>query len=113
MSSSGDPRPVVLITGASGNLGRTLAGALAADYRIVGLDLRSADADFPIYAADFANPAAVELALRRVRDEVGDRIASVVHLVAYFDQTGEDNPLYQKVNVEGTRNLLRALQAFE
>jgi nucleoside-diphosphate-sugar epimerase len=111
--TSSDTRPIVLITGAGGNLGRALAGALAADYRIVGLDLRPEDGEYPIFAADFTNPAAVELALRRMRDQFGARIASVVHLVAYFDQTGEDNPLYQKVNVEGTRNLLRALQAFE
>lgn len=111
--TSGEARPVVLITGAAGNLGRTLAGALAADYRIAGLDIAAADADYPIFAADFSNPAAVELALSRVREQVGARIASVVHLVAYFDQTGEDNPLYQTVNVEGTRNLLRALQPFE
>ena len=106
-------RPVVLITGAAGNLGRTLAGALAVSYRIVGLDRSSADADYPIFAADFADPAAVELALIRVREQVGGKIASVEDLVAYFDQTGEDNPLYQSVNVDGTRNLLRALQAFE
>jgi nucleoside-diphosphate-sugar epimerase len=110
---SGDARPVVLITGAAGNLGRALAAALAVDYRIVGLDLRSADADYPIFTADFSNPAAVELALSRVRALVGARIASVVHLVAYFDDTGEDNALYQSVNVDGTRNLLRALQSFE
>jgi nucleoside-diphosphate-sugar epimerase len=112
-ATSGDTRPVVLITGAAGNLGRTLAAALAADYRIAGLDIRSAAADYPIFAADFANAAAVELAMSRVRERVGGRIASVVHLVAYFDQTGEDNPLYRAVNVEGTRNLLRALRAFE
>ena len=77
------------------------------------MDLRPEDGEYPIFAADFTNPAAVELALSRMRDQFGARIASVVHLVAYFDQTGEDNPLYQKVNVDGTRNLLRALQAFE
>jgi nucleoside-diphosphate-sugar epimerase len=110
---SADDRPVVLITGAAGNLGRTLAAALAADYQIVGLDLSSADADYPIFAADFSDPAAVELALTRLRKEFGTKISSTVHLVAYFGQTGEDSPLYQSVNVDGTRNLLRALQSFE
>jgi nucleoside-diphosphate-sugar epimerase len=110
---SHDERPVVLITGAAGNLGRALAAALGAHYRIAGLDLASADAEFPIFAADFANPAAVELALTRLRERLGGRIASVLHLVAYFDQSGEDNPLYQSVNVDGTRNLLEALQSFE
>jgi nucleoside-diphosphate-sugar epimerase len=40
-------------------------------------------------------------------------VASVIHLAAYFDFTGEDNPLYERVNVQGTRALLRALQDLE
>jgi nucleoside-diphosphate-sugar epimerase len=110
---SSTDRPIVLITGAGGNLGRTLAVALSGDYRIVGLDRTAEGGDCPIFAADFTNAAAVELAMTRVRERFGTRIASVIHLVAYFDQTGEDNPLYHSVNVEGTRNLLRALQPFE
>jgi nucleoside-diphosphate-sugar epimerase len=110
---SSDNRPIVLITGAAGNLGTTLAAALSPDYRIVGLDRTADDGDPPIFAADFSNAAALELAMTRVRERFGTRIASVVHLVAYFDQTGKDNPLYHSVNVEGTRNLLRALQPFE
>ena len=108
-----DLRPIVLITGATGNLGRSLGEALGRDYRIVGLDLKAEGADFPVFEADFTSDAAVELALRKFRDAFGSRIASVIHLVAYFDFTGEDNPLYQSVNVEGTRRLLRALQDFE
>lgn len=57
--------------------------------------------------ADFTSDAAVELALRKFRDAFGSRIASVIHLVAYFDFTGEDHPLYQSVNVEGTWRLLQ------
>jgi nucleoside-diphosphate-sugar epimerase len=106
-------RPIVLITGAGGNLGKTLAAALSGDYRIVGLNRTEAGGDYPIFAADFSNAAAVELAMTRVRERFGERIASVVHLVAYFDQSGKDNPLYHSVNVEGTRNLLRALQPFQ
>jgi nucleoside-diphosphate-sugar epimerase len=108
-----DPRPIVLITGATGNLGRTLREAFDRDYRIVGLDRSAEGADFPIFEADFTSDAAVELALHKFRDRYGPRIASVIHLVAYFDFTGEQNPLYQSVNVEGTRRLLRALQAFD
>ena len=108
-----DRRPIVLITGATGNLGRSLGEALGRDYRIVGLDRNAEGADFPVFEADFTSDAAVELALRKFRDAFGSRIASVIHLVAYFDFTGEDNPLYQSVNVEGTRRLLRALQDFE
>ncbi|MGH8589606.1 MAG: NAD-dependent epimerase/dehydratase family protein, partial [Gammaproteobacteria bacterium] len=108
-----DPRPIVLITGATGNLGRSLGEALGRDYRVVGLDLKAKGADFPVFEADFTSDAAVELGLRKFRDAFGSRIASIIHLVAYFDFTGEDNPLYKSVNVEGTRRLLRALQDFE
>ena len=55
----------------------------------------------------------MELALHKFRDAFGSRIASVIHLVAYFDFTGEENPLYQSVTVDGTRRLLRALRPFE
>ena len=108
-----DQRPIVLITGATGNLGRSLAQTLGRDYRIAGLDLKAEGVDFPVFEADFTSDAAVELALRKFRDAFGPRIASVIHLVAYFDFTGKDSPLYLSVNVEGTWRLLRALQSFE
>jgi hypothetical protein len=112
--TSVDRRPIVLITGATGNLGRSLADALGGDYRIVGLDRTTKnDAGFPVFEADFASDASVALALHKIRNAFGSQIASVIHLVAYFDFTGEANPLYQSVNVEGTRRILRALQAFD
>jgi nucleoside-diphosphate-sugar epimerase len=40
----------------------------------------------------------------------GGRIASVVHLAAYYDTTGEDSPKYDAVTVQGTRRLLSALK---
>ncbi len=108
-----DPRPLVLITGAGGNLGQTLARSLGDSYRVVGLDLKAKEAPFQILQADFASAASIELALQRIRDAYGARLASVVHLVAYFNFTNADDPRYRSVNVEGTRHLLRALQAFE
>ena len=111
--SASDPRPIVLITGATGNLGRSLREALGRDYRIVGLDRKAQSTDFRVFEADFSSDASVDLAMHRFRDAFGARIASVIHLVAYFDFTGEDHPAYQSVNVEGTQRLLRALQDFD
>ena len=111
--TAADTRPIVLITGATGNLGRSLGKALGSDYRIVGLDLKAQGTEFPVFEADFTSDPSVELALRKFRDAFGSRIASVIHLVAFFDFTGEDKPLYETVNVEGTRRLLSALQDFE
>lgn len=111
-------KPVVLITGASGNLGRSVAKALMGEYCIVGLDLEAKEATpdsdgFPVLAVDLSTNDSVVSALQTFRDVHGSCIASVIHLAVYFDFTGEDNPLYQSVNVEGTRHLLRALQGFE
>jgi nucleoside-diphosphate-sugar epimerase len=108
-----DPKPIVLITGATGNLGGSVARAFAKDYRVVGMDRDSGRTDLPLLRVDLASDDSVELAFRKFRDAYGKRIASVIHLIAYFDFTGEESPLYRAVNVEGTRRLLRALQAFD
>lgn len=107
------PKPVVVITGSGGNLGRSLAAELAQDYQIVGLDRSGGGSDFPTFQADFSSEGSIQQALQNLRSLVGNRIASVIHLVAYFDFSGEENPLYEAVNVEGTRHLLQALQGFE
>lgn len=108
----GTPKPIVLITGAAGNIGRSLAAALSENYSIVGLDQPGKKAEFPLIGADFTDDASIARAVAQFRQAHGDHIASVIHLVAFFDFTGEENPLYQSVNVEGTRRLLRALRAW-
>jgi nucleoside-diphosphate-sugar epimerase len=106
-------KPVVLMTGASGFLGRALSAALAADYLVVGLDRKAADPERAAVSCDLTSDESVEEAMRQVKSRYGPRIASVVHLAGYFDFSGEPNPLYQQVNVEGTRRLLHHLQALE
>src|SRR3546814_14334780 len=56
---------------------------------------------------------AVRVALDEVRARYGNRIASVIHLAAYYDISGDPNPLYDKVTVQGTRRLIDGLQSFE
>src|SRR3989337_3328084 len=97
MSQGG--KPIVLITGAAGNIGRSLAAALKDAYRVVGLDRPDSKADFPLIEVDLASDESVRSALGRVRKDHGSHIASVVHLAAFFDFSGEANPLYQTVNV--------------
>ncbi|MFN3817849.1 NAD-dependent epimerase/dehydratase family protein [Blastomonas sp.] len=106
-------KPIVLITGAAGNIGRSLAKALGRDYRVVGLDMAEGDTDFPVVEVDLTDAGSVDAALEQIASDHGRRIASVVHLAAYFDFSGEDKPQYQAVNVDGSRNLMRGLQRFE
>ncbi|EAR53030.1 hypothetical protein OG2516_11221 [Oceanicola granulosus HTCC2516] len=107
-------KPLVFITGAGGAVGTALVEALEPDYRVVGFD-RSADDTDPceMVEGDLTDDASMELAFRKLKERHGSKIASVIHLAAYFDFTGEKSPLYDEVNVEGTRRLLRHLQEFD
>jgi nucleoside-diphosphate-sugar epimerase len=106
-------RPIVLITGAAGNIGRSLARALRQHYTVVGLDVVGGDTDYPVIEVDLADGESVAKALDHIGSEYGRRIASVVHLAAFFDFSGEDKPQYKTVNVDGSRNLIRGLQPFD
>lgn len=106
-------KPLVLITGATGNIGSSLAAALQDRYFVVGLDRTGGDTAYPVIEADLADEKSVADAMERIGSKYGRLIASVVHLAAYFDFTGEDKPQYKAVNVDGSRNLIRALQTFE
>ncbi|HVL57277.1 MAG TPA: NAD-dependent epimerase/dehydratase family protein, partial [Burkholderiaceae bacterium] len=99
---------VVLITGSSGFIGRALVDRLSSSYRVVCLDRHPAAGSIEL---DVASDDSVRAALDRVRVEHGPRIASVVHLAAYFDLTGEPNPKYEEVTVRGTERLLLELRA--
>lgn len=107
---------VVLITGASGFIAAALIARLGERYMVVGLD-RAGPPDPPppavAVAIDLGSDEAVRSALEEVRARYGNRIASVIHLAAYYDVTGEPNPLYDKITVQGTRRLIEGLQSFD
>lgn len=105
-------KPIILITGAAGNIGNSLARALQERYFVVGLDTVDGDTDYPIIKVDLTDEQSVVEAMTRFGDDHGRDIASVVHLAAYFDFSGEEKPQYKAVNVEGSRHLIRALRGF-
>ena len=107
---------VLLITGASGFIANALIAKLGDRYEVVGLD-RAGPPDPPPPAKsvdiDLGSDEGVAAALGAVRERFGARVTSVVHLAAYYDVSGEPNPLYEKVTVQGTRRLLEGLRGFE
>jgi nucleoside-diphosphate-sugar epimerase len=108
-----EQRGVVLITGASGLLGMKLVQRLRPDHDVVGLDLERNPAwpdDLAFIEADVTDEAGLRSSLEQVRATCGDHLASVVHLIAYYDFTGADSPKYDEVTVEGTRSLVRLLR---
>jgi|TARA_R100001224_G_scaffold56892_1_gene33482 nucleoside-diphosphate-sugar epimerase len=109
-------KPVVIVTGSSGYIGSAIVKKLAARYRVIGFDRDAAPhppAEAECVCVDVTDQASIDAAFERVRTAYGKRIASFVHLAAYFDLTGEPNPKYDAVTVKGTGRLLDALQDFE
>jgi nucleoside-diphosphate-sugar epimerase len=107
-------RPVVLITGASGLIGLRLVRHLAPEYTVVGLDLEMPSGDLPDEATflecDLTSDESTREAIEQARERFGSDLASVVHLAAYYDFSGEPSPLYDELTVQGTRRLLVALR---
>lgn len=106
-------KPVVIITGASGNIGSTLCEALKKNYYVIGLDVKPCEKANASFDCNLTTDDSVTSAFNKIRAQYGQKFATVIHLAAYFDFTGEPSPLYQSVTIEGTRRLLKTLQDFE
>jgi len=110
---------MILITGISGRIGYTLAKRLVEQqqsFKVIGFDLKKPSHPPPSVECldvDLIDEESTRRGLQAIRDLHGDRIASVIHLAAYYNFSGAPSPLYDKVTVGGTRRLLRLLQHFK
>ncbi len=102
-------KPVVLITGANGEVGHGLIHALADSgrYDIVALDLRELDSAIAPRCVDtVVGDILDENLLGRLATEY--EISTIFHLAALLSTRAEYNPEQaHRVNVEGTLSLLR------
>ncbi len=109
-------KDTILITGSSGRIGYPLAKRLAESFNVVGFDRRAPSHPPPsaecLYV-DLTLEESVRRGLQVIRELHGNRIASVIHLAAYYDFSGAPSPLYAEITVRGTQRLLRMLQDFE
>jgi nucleoside-diphosphate-sugar epimerase len=106
-------KPLVLITGAAGLLGTAITNDLARDHRVVGLDRDAAEGEWngaDLVEVDLTDEADLDRALEAVRADHGSRVASAIHLAAYYDFSGAESPLYDALTVQGTRRLLARLR---
>jgi nucleoside-diphosphate-sugar epimerase len=115
-SSLTEPKGTILITGTSGRIGYPLAQHLAESFNVVGFD-RCAPSHPPPSAeclyVDLTINESVHRGLQSIRELHGNRLASVIHLAAYYDFSGAPSPLYDRITVDGTERLLHFLQEFE
>ncbi|MCR4338014.1 MAG: NAD(P)-dependent oxidoreductase [Candidatus Omnitrophica bacterium] len=109
--------PVMMITGSRGFIGTAIIEKFAPYFRIFAFDNKSSkeflgDNVFS-KEMDLTQDVSVNDAMDFIqRTDPQVNIASVIHLAAYYDFSGEPSDLYDKVTVQGTRRLLSALKKF-
>ncbi|MFO0735292.1 MAG: NAD-dependent epimerase/dehydratase family protein [Labilithrix sp.] len=106
------PKPVVLVTGANGEIGRSLLQRLHQDgrYRVVTVDLTPLPERYRGFCLE---TYAGNIMDRYLLDQIAahHEIEVVFHLAALLSTRGERDPeLAHQVNVEGTLHLLRMAQ---
>lgn len=109
-------KETVVVTGSGGFIGSAVGEKLAKRFTLIGMDRKGTPepaAAVETIAVDLTSDESVKKALEQLRASYGARIASVIHLAAYFDLTGEESPKYEQVTVRGTDRFLRGLQNFD
>jgi nucleoside-diphosphate-sugar epimerase len=103
--------PRLIITGASGFIGRHLLDYFKEEFQIVGLARRTqlhcgapVHKNITWYQVDIGDREALSSAFRYIRESGGADY--LIHLAAHYDFTGENHPEYQRTNVDGMRNVL-------
>ena len=103
--------PRLVVTGASGFLGRHVLEAFKGTHRIYALGRRSqSECGAPEhenilwYQVDIGEPKPLAQVFDAILADGGAEI--VIHLAAHYDFTGEDHPEYWRTNVAGLRNVL-------
>lgn len=103
--------PGIIITGASGFIGRNFIKAAAGKFRLFCIARRSMseigilkDDNLRWTQVDIADWEKLKDIVQRVKDNGG--VDYVVHLAGYYDFTNENNPEYVRTNVLGTKNIL-------
>lgn len=111
-----DEKGLIIVTGANGRLGRAVIAALRDQYRIVGLDVTPAQEDvgyMDFMLMDLSSNEQVREAFQKIREKHGSRIASCIHLAAYYSFSKGNPELYEAITVQGTRRILGELQKSE
>jgi len=112
----GQEKKIIIVTGSCGRIGTNVVRKLGEKYPIVGFELLKS-----IYASDQEELVPVDIssdesvceAFIHIRNFYGTKIASVIHLAAYYSFSEQQSPLYEKITVKGTERLIKALQDFE
>ena len=104
-------RPSIVVTGASGFIGRHFVIAVSEKFRLFCIARRSQkEIGIPHHdnihwlQVDITNRKHLLNAFNYIKDHNGADY--VLHLASYYDFTMKENPAYEQINITGTRNVL-------
>jgi nucleoside-diphosphate-sugar epimerase len=108
---------IVIVTGSNGTIGDAVMRRFAGRFDdVVGFDRKSPKPPPPgctYVPVEITSEESVREGLRIVREHHGARVASVIHLAAYYDFFGEPSEKYDEITVRGTGRLLRGLRELD
>jgi len=106
-----NPREQIIITGASGFIGRNLLGSFREKYHVFCIARRSGiEAEIPFHSNiewiqwDISNEGAIADIALYIKKRGG--ASFIVHLAGYYDFDYDDKPEYERTNINGTTNVL-------
>lgn len=113
-----EEKDVILITGCSGRIGTRIINRFKnSTYHLVGLDLvpppEETPDNFSYFKMDISSPSDIQQVLGDIQQRFGNRLASVIHLAAYYNFNGGEWSKYETITVKGTQHLLEAAQQFK
>ncbi|MDQ3711698.1 MAG: NAD(P)-dependent oxidoreductase [Acidobacteriota bacterium] len=104
---------IVLVTGSNGTLGDAVMRRFAGRFTdVVGFDRKAPSPPPPgctYIPVEITSDESVREGLSVLREHHGKRVASVIHLAAYYDFFGEPSEKYDEITVRGTERLLQGL----
>lgn len=105
---------IIIVTGSNGRIGDAVMRRFAGRFSdVVGFDRKAPNPPPPgctYIAVEITSDESVREGLRMIREHHGTRVASVIHLAAYYDFFGEPSDKYDEITVKGTQRLLRGLR---
>jgi nucleoside-diphosphate-sugar epimerase len=103
--------PGIVVTGASGFIGRHFVIAVSGKFRLFCIARRSQkevgipyDQNIHWLQLDITNQKNLLNASKYIQDHGGADY--LLHLVGYYDFTNKENPAYEQINVTGTHQVL-------
>lgn len=109
-------KKLIVVTGCSGRIGSEVIKRLKNTYTIIGLDIvpvKDCADNYEFIKVNLSNEDSIKSALEQIRIKYGSKIASFIHLAAYYNFKGGEWDMYEKITVKGTEHLLNILNTFD